>query len=71
MNIEKVTSLSNVQKKVDNFSQIFFLKNNKETNKQEQNISLNPKKFTWTLCMERPSKQHSDYKSNFSQLKLK
>ena len=47
MNIEKVASLSNVQKKVDNFSQKVFLikkKKKKETNKQEQNISLNPKK---------------------------
>ena len=56
MNIEKVTRLSNVQKKIDNFSQKHFLKNN-ETNKQEQNIRLNPKK---SLCMERPSKQNSD-----------
>ena len=31
-------------RKIDNFSQKFFLKNNNETNKQEQNISLNPKK---------------------------
>ena len=36
--------LSNVQKKIDNFSQKQFLKNNNETNKQEKNISLNPKK---------------------------
>ena len=57
MNIEKITRLSNVQKKIDNFSQKHFLKNNNETNKQEQNISLNPKK---NLCMERPSKQNSD-----------
>ena len=42
--IEKVTRLSNVQKKIYNFSQSLFLKNNNETNKQEQNISLNPKK---------------------------
>ena len=34
-----------------------FLKNNKEANKQEQNICLNPKR---DLCMERPSKQNSD-----------
>ena len=27
-----------------NFSQDIFLKNNNETNKKEQNISLNPKK---------------------------
>ena len=40
----KRTSLSNVQKKIDNFSQNFFLKNKNEINKQEQNISLNPKK---------------------------
>ena len=32
-------------RKIDNFSQKFFLKNNNETNKQEQNISLNPKKI--------------------------
>ena len=35
MNIEKITRLSNVQKKIDNFSQKCFLKNNNETNKQE------------------------------------
>ena len=35
MNIEKITRLSNVQKKIDNFSQKYFLKNNNETNKQE------------------------------------
>ena len=46
--------LSNFQKKIDNFSQKQFLKNNNETNKQEQNISFNPKK---NLCMERRSKQ--------------
>ena len=56
MNIEKVTRLSNVQKKTDNFSQKHILKNN-ETNKQEQNILLNPKK---NLCMESPSNQNSD-----------
>ena len=53
----KVTSLSNVRKKKDNFSQNAFLKNNNETNKQEQNICLNPKK---NLYMERHSKQNSD-----------
>ena len=43
--MEKVTNLSNVQKKIDHLSQFFFfLKNNDETNKQKQNISLNPKK---------------------------
>ena len=57
MDIEKVTRLSNVQEKIDDFSQKHFLKNNNETNKQEQNIRLNPKK---SLCMERPSKQNSD-----------
>ena len=38
--------LSNVQKKIDNFSQFFFffLKNGNEINRQEQNTSLNPKK---------------------------
>ena len=40
----KRTSLSNIQKKIDNFYQNLFLKNKNETNKQEQNISLNPKK---------------------------
>ena len=40
----KVTRLSNVQKKIDNFSQEDFLRNNNETNKQEHNICLNPKK---------------------------
>ena len=35
--------LSNVQKKINNFSQKHFLKNNNETDKQEQNIRLNPK----------------------------
>ena len=57
MNIEKVTRLSNVQKKIDNFSQKHFLKNNNETNKQEQNIRLNPKK---NLCMKRVSKQNTE-----------
>ena len=58
MDIEKVTRLSNVQEKIDDFSQKHFLKNNNETNKQEQNISLNPKK---NLCMtEMCSKQNSD-----------
>ena len=55
--MEKVTRLSNVQKKIDNFPQKHFLKNNNETNKPEQNKSLNPKK---NLCIERPSKQNSD-----------
>ena len=41
--MEKLTRLSNVKKKVDNFSQKPFLKNNNEKNKQEQNISLYPK----------------------------
>ena len=49
--------LSNAQKKIDNLSQKHFLKNNNETNKQEQNICVKPKK---NLCMERPSKQNSD-----------
>ena len=42
--------LSNVQKKIDNFSKKYFLKNNNKRNKQEQNICLNPKKkktFAW------------------------
>ena len=43
---------------IDNFSQKVFLKNDNETNKQEQNISLNPKKISGTFCLERPSKQH-------------
>ena len=43
-NIEKFTGLSNVQKKIDDFSQKPFLKSNNEKNKHEQNISLNPKK---------------------------
>ena len=37
-------SYQTFKKKIDNFSQNFFLKNNNETNKQEQNTSLNPKK---------------------------
>ena len=49
--------LSNVQKKINNFSQKQFLKNNNEANKQEQNICINPKK---NLRMERPSNQNSD-----------
>ena len=65
--MEKVTRLSNVQKKIDNFPQKHFLKNNNETNKPEQNKSLNPKK---NLCIERPSKQNSDWKYNFSQNKV-
>ena len=44
-------------KEIDNFSQKNSLENNNETNKQERNISLNPKK---NLCMEMPSKQNSD-----------
>ena len=67
MNIENVTRLSNVQKKIDDFSQKHFLKNNNETNKPEQNIRLNSKK---NLCIERPSKQNSDWKYNFSQNKV-
>ena len=43
-NIEKFTGLSNVQKKIDDFSQKPFLKSNNEKNKHEQKISLNPKK---------------------------
>ena len=54
--MEKVTRLSKVQKKINNFSQKHFLKNNNEANKQEQNIHLNPKK---DLSMEKPSKQNS------------
>ena len=42
MNIEKVTRR---KKKINNFSQKHFLKNNNEANKQEQNIRLNPKKI--------------------------
>ena len=68
MNIEKVTRLSNVQKKKrDNVSEKHFLKNNNETIKQEQNICLNSKK---NLCMEKVLKQNSDWKSNFSQHKV-
>ena len=52
MNIEKFTRSSKVQKKMDD-----FCKNNNETNKEEQNISLDPQK---NLCMERSSKQNSD-----------
>ena len=43
MNIEKVTRLSKVQKKINNFSQKPFSQNNDETNKPEQSIQLNPK----------------------------
>ena len=35
-----------MQKKKDNFSQKKFLKNNNETNEQQQNTSLNPKKIS-------------------------
>ena len=44
--MEEAMGLSNVQKKIDNFSQFFFffLKNGNEINRQEQNTSLNPKK---------------------------
>ena len=49
--------LSNFQKKIDNFSQKQFLKNNNETNKQEQNTCLNPEK---DLCMKRHSEQSND-----------
>ena len=58
--MEKAMGLSNVQKKIDNFSQFLFfsLKNGNEINRQEQNTSLNPKKrISWTLCMEKISKQ--------------
>ena len=44
--MEKVPRLSKVQKKTNNFSQKYFLKNNNEANKQEQNIRLNPKKIS-------------------------
>ena len=51
--MENVTSLSDVK----NFFQFFFLKNNNKTNKQEQNISLNPKKnLLDTPWKGRPSK---------------
>ena len=56
-NIENVTRLSNVQKKIDDFSRKHFFKDNNETNKQEQNTHVNPKK---NLYMESPSKQNSD-----------
>ena len=39
----KQKSLSNVQMKIDNFSQKIFLKNNNKTNKRERNTGLNPK----------------------------
>ena len=60
--MEKVTRLSNFQKKIDIFSlniysQKFFLINNLDINKQEQNIRLNPKK---NLCMKKPLKHNSD-----------
>ena len=55
-NIENVTRLSNVQKKIDDFSRKHFLKNNHETNKQEQKLSLNPNK---NLFMERSLNQNS------------
>ena len=55
--MEKVTRLSNVQRKIDIFSPKYFLKINNVKNKQEQNICLNPKK---NVSMERPSKQNSD-----------
>ena len=51
--MKQFTRLSKVQKKINNFSQKHFLKNNNEANKQEQNIRLNSKK---NLCMERLSK---------------
>ena len=47
----KKIRLSKVQKKKANFSEKHSLKNNNKTNKQEQNISLNPKK---NLFMEKP-----------------
>ena len=43
MNIEKVTRLSKVQKKINNFYQKPFSQNNDEANKPEQSIQLNPK----------------------------
>ena len=59
-NIEKVTRLSNVQKKIDDFFfEKDFLKINNEINKKEQNIRLNPKKN-----QKRTSKQNRDQKSN-------
>ena len=53
----KITRLSKVQKKINNFSQKHFLKNNNEANKQEQDIRLNPKQ---NFSMEEPSKQNSN-----------
>ena len=44
MNIEKVTRLSNIQKKIDNFCQKHFLKNNNEKNNLDQNIRSKSKK---------------------------
>ena len=61
--------MSNVQKKVDNFSQISL--KHIETDKQEQKVSLNPEKISQTPYMKRSFKQNSDLKSNSSQLKLK
>ena len=42
--MEKAMALPNVPKKIDNFSGFFFffLKNDNEINRQEQNTSLNP-----------------------------
>ena len=61
-NIEKVTGLSNLQKKKDNFSQIFFLKINNGTNTREQNISLNPKKnlldTAWKVLQSKTVTKH-------------
>ena len=49
-NIENVTRLSNVQKKIDDSSRKHFLKDNNETNKQEQNTHVNPKRTsTWKV----------------------
>ena len=42
--MEKVTRLLNVQKKIDNFAKKYFLNNNNEAIKQEQNISSKSKK---------------------------
>ena len=61
--------MSNVQKKVDNFSQISL--KHIETDKQDKKMSLNPKKISQTPYMKRSFKQNSDLKSNSSQLKLK
>ena len=69
--IEKVTTLWNVQKKIDNFSQKVFLKINNETNKQEQNISLDPKKKLLDNLHGKAFKATLWLKYNFSQPNLK